>query len=117
MERLKVENLDSKNELVRTLQREESLKEELKKEHDVIKSWNNSLRITRAVIENRIKETFLDPKSSKEKKPVEGKQPTNNNLSTDNSDNDYPSVKKNSIDSNYLLKKKKPTNKTIQEMK
>ena len=62
MERLKIENQYSKNELVRSLQREESLSEELKKEHDVIKSWNNSSRITRAIIGNRIKETFLDPK-------------------------------------------------------
>ena len=89
----------------------------MKKEQDVIKSWNNSSRITRAVIENRIKETFLDPKSSKEKKPVEGKQSTDTYMSTDNSDNDYPSVKKNLTDNNYLLKNKKPTNKTIQEMK
>ena len=67
LERLKTENSDSKKELVRSLQREESLKEELKKEQDVIKSWNNSSRITRFVIENRIKETFLDPNGSKEK--------------------------------------------------
>ena len=67
LERLKTENSDLKNELVRSLQREESLKEELKKEQDVIKSWNNSCRITRSIIENKIKETFLDPKSSKEK--------------------------------------------------
>ena len=117
LERLKVENLDSKNELVRNLQKMDSLKEELKKEQDVIKSWNNSSRITRAVIENRIKETVLDPKNSKEKKQVEGKQSSDNYLSTDNSDNDYLSVKKNLNDNIYLLNKKNPTNKTIQEMK
>ena len=38
-------------------------------------------------------------------------------MSTDNSDNDYPPVKKNLTDDNYMLNKKKPTNKTIQKMK
>ena len=38
-------------------------------------------------------------------------------MSTDNSDNDYPSVKKNSTDDNYLLNKKNPSNKTSQRMK
>ena len=117
MERLKTKNQDSKEELVRSLQREKSLSEELRKEHDVIKSWNNSSRITRAAIENRIKETFLDPKSSKEKKLVEENQSIDNYMSTDNSDNDYPSVKKNSTDDNYVLNNKNPSNKTIQKMK
>ena len=36
MERLKIENRDSKNEFVKSLQGEESLSEELKKEQDVI---------------------------------------------------------------------------------
>ena len=40
MERLKIENQDSREELVRSLQREKSLNEELRKEQDVIKSWN-----------------------------------------------------------------------------
>ena len=116
MERLKTEIQDSREELVRSLQRDKSLREELRKEHEVIKSWNNSSRITRAAIENMIKETFLDLKSSKEKKPVEGNQSTDNYLSTDNSDNDYPSVKKNSNDDNYMLNKKKTSNKLIQKM-
>ena len=116
LERLKTENSDSKNEHVRSLKREESLKEELKKEHDVIKSWNNSSRITRYVIENMIKETFLDPKSSKEKK--QENPSTDNYLSTDNSDNEYPLNKKNSTDNNYLLKiKKMLTAKIILKMK
>ena len=58
MERLKTENQDSREELVRSLQREKSLSEELRKEQDVIKSWNNSSRITRAAIENRIRGNF-----------------------------------------------------------
>ena len=113
MERLKTKNQDSREELVRSLQREKSLSEKLRKEHDVIKSWNNSSWITRASIENKIKEAIFDPKSSKEKKPVEEKQSTDNYLSTGNYDNDYPSVKKNLTDDNYLLNKKKPSNKTI----
>ena len=76
LERLKIENQDSKNELVRSLQREKSLREEIKIEQDVIKSWTNSSRITRAIVENRIKKTFLDPKSSSEKK-TESKEPIN----------------------------------------
>ena len=78
MERLRTECKDSKNELVRSLKREESLREELIKEHDVIKSWNNSSRVTRDIIENRIKETFLDPKISSEKNPEKGNPSTNN---------------------------------------
>ena len=116
LERLKIENSDSKKELVRSLQREESLKKELKKEHDVIKSWNNSSRITRSVIENRIKKTFLDPNGSI-KKMLENPS-TNNYPSTDNSDNEYPLKKKNSTNDNCLSKKKKmPTSKTILKMK
>ena len=38
-------------------------------------------------------------------------------MSNDNSDNDYPSIKKDLIDNNYLLNKKKSTNKTIRRMK
>ena len=116
LERLKTENSDSKKELVRSLQREESLKEELKKEHEVIKSWNNSSRIARSVIENRIKKTFLDPNGSKEKK--QENPSTNNFPSTNNSDNDYSLSKKNSTDNNYMSKKKKmPTAKIILKMK
>ena len=76
MERLRIECQDSKNELVNSLKREESLREEMIKEHDVIKSWNNSTRVTRAIIENRINETFIDPSSSQEKKPVKENQST-----------------------------------------
>ena len=72
--------------------------------------------ITKAAIENKIKEAFLDPKSSKEKK--QENPSTDNYLSIDNSDNEYPLNKKNSTDNNYLLKKKKkPTAKTILKMK
>ena len=117
MERLRIECQDSKNELVNSLKREESLREELTKEQDVIKSWNNSTRVTRSIIENRIKETFLDPSSSQEKKPVKGNQSTDNCLSTDNSETDYPSIKKSSTDNNYLLNKAKPTDKMIKNMK
>ena len=82
----------------------------------MIKSWNNSSRIGRSVIENRIKETFLDPNGSKEKK--QENPSTDNYPSTDNSDNDYPLSKKNSTDNNYLSKKMKmPTAKTILKMK
>ena len=116
MERLKFKNQDSKNELVRSLRREESLREELKIEQDVIKSWNNSSRITRAIIENRIKETFLDLKSSSEKKPKPENPSTDNYLLTDNSYIDYPSIKKDSTDNNYLLKKK-PTDKLVKKIK
>ena len=41
----------------------------------------NSSRIARYATENRIKETFLDPNGSKEKKQE--------NPSTDNSENEY----------------------------
>ena len=51
------------------------------------------------------------------KKPIEEIQSTDNYLSTDNYDNDYPSIKKNSTDENYMLNKKNPLNKTIQRMK
>ena len=63
-----------------------------------------------------IKETFLDPNGSKEKK--QENPLTDNYLSKDNSDNEYPLNKKNSTDNNYLLKKKKmPIAKTILKMK
>ena len=71
----------------------------------MIKSWNNSSRIARFVIENRIKETFLDLNGPKEKK--QGNTSTDNYPSIDNSDNEYPLIKKNLTDDNYLSKKKK----------
>ena len=105
MERLRIECQDSKNELVNSLKREESIRDELTKEHDVIKSWNNSTRVTRSIIENRIRETFLNPSSSQEKKPVKGNQ------LTDNSETDYSSIKKSSTDNNYQLNQANPTDK------
>ena len=82
----------------------------------MIKSWKNSSRIARYVIENRIKEIFLDPNGLKEKK--QENPSTDNYPSTYNSDNDYLLSKKNSTDDNYLSKKKKmPTTKTILKMK
>ena len=103
--------------LWKVIKREESLREELTKEQDVIKNWNNSKRVTRAIIENRIKETFLDSSSSQKKKPVKENQWTDNFLLTHNSETDYPLIKQSLTDSNYLLNKAKPTDKMVKEIK
>ena len=73
--------------------------------------------MTRPIIESRIKETFLDPKSSSEKNPEKEIPSIDNCLSTDNSEIDYPSIKKDSSDNNYMLNKNKPTDKSVKKMK
>ena len=105
MERLKIECQDFRDELVYSLNREKSLKKNMATTQEVIKNWNNSTRVTRFIIENMIKETFPDPSSSREKKPVTEDQTTNNCLSTDNSDIDYSSTKKSSTDNNICRRK------------
>jgi hypothetical protein len=91
-ERCKKECKDAREELVNSLQRELSLKETLEKEKLLIKKWNASGEKVRVQVENKIEETFLNPKKSAGKKPVVEEQSTDNLESTDNSDTEYLSI-------------------------
>ena len=72
MERLKTENQDSREELVRSLQREKSLSEELRKEQNVIKSWNNSSRKQELLLKIGSRKLFLILKALKKRNQKKG---------------------------------------------